>query len=112
MDQPRSTQRYFGKARGDDAKLCRRLRELVRRRQRFGYRGLTVLLRREGWLVNAKRVHRLCRQEGLKVRRNLKKRRATGQSSNACIVRRAEHQDHVWTWDFVFDRTISGTTLK
>lgn len=112
MDQPRSTQRYVGKPRGDDAKLCRRLRELVRRRPRFGYRRLTALLRREGWLVNAKRVHRLCRQEGLKVRRNLRKRRATGKSSNACIVRRAEHQDHVWTWDFVFDRTTSGTTLK
>jgi transposase InsO family protein len=35
-----------------------------------------------------------------------------GSSTNACHVRRAEHRDHVWTWDFVFDRTESGTTLK
>ena len=84
----------------------------MRRRPRFGYRRLTAVLRREGWQVNAKRVHRLCRKEGLKVRRTLKKRRATGVSANACHLRRAEFKDHVWTWDFAFDRTVSGTTLK
>jgi putative transposase len=70
------------------------------------------MLRREGWRVNAKRVHRLCRREGLKVRRTLRKRRAIGQSANACHVRRAEHKNQVWCWDFAFDRTASGTTLK
>jgi putative transposase len=70
------------------------------------------MLRREGWLVNAKRIHRLCRKEGLKVRRTIRNRRAIGQSSNACSIRRAEHQDQVWCWDFAFDRTRSGTTLK
>jgi transposase InsO family protein len=70
------------------------------------------VLRREGFRVNAKRVHRLCRKEGLKVRRNLRKRRATGESANACHLRKAEHRDHVWCWDFAFDRTTSGTTLK
>jgi len=92
--------------------LCRRLRELVRRRPRFGYRRLTELLRREGWPVNAKRIHRLCRQEGLKVRRKRRKQRALGQSANACHLRRAEHKDQVWCWDFVFARTTTGTTLK
>ena len=98
--------------RTEEAALCRRLRELVRRRPRFGYRRLAALLRREGWTINAKRVHRLCRREGLKVRRKLRKRRAIGESCNACHVRSAEHKDHVWTWDFAFDRTTSGTTLK
>lgn len=112
LDQPRSTQRYQVKQRTDEAALCRRLRELVRRRPRFGYRRLTVLLRREGWAVNAKRVHRLCRKEGLKVRGTLRKTRAIGASANACSVRRAEHKDHVWCWDFAFDRTTGGTTLK
>lgn len=112
LEQPRSTQRYQAQPRSDEVALCRRLRELVRRRPRFGYRRLTALLRREGWPVNAKRVHRLCRREGLKVRRNLRKRRAIGQSKNACNVLRAVHKDHVWTWDFVFDRTTGGTTLK
>lgn len=112
LEQPRSTQRYRIKTKSDEVALCRRLRELVRHRPRFGYRRLTAVLKREGWHVNAKRIHRLCRKEGLKVRRTLRKRRAIGESSNACHVRRAEGKDHVWTWDFVFDRTTSGTTLK
>ena len=112
LEQPRSTQRYQPQPRSDEVALCRRLRELVRRRPRFGYRRLAALLRRDGWTINTKRVHRLCRREGLKVRRKLRKRRAIGESSNACHVRSAEHKDHVWTWDFAFDRTTSGTTLK
>jgi putative transposase len=112
LNQPRSSQRYQGAARTDEAALCRRLREIVRKRPRFGYRRLTAVLRCEGWKVNAKRVHRLCRKEGLKVRRALKKRRAKGESRNACHVRRAERKDQVWCWDFAFDRTKSGTTLK
>lgn len=112
LEQPRSTQRYQGRARSDEVALCRRLREIVRRRPRFGYRRLTAVLRREGWLVNVKRVHRLCRKEGLKVRRMLRKTRSPGSSKNACHVRRAECKDHVWCWDFAFDRTASGTTLK
>lgn len=112
LQQPRSTQRYQGCPRSGETALTRRLRELVRRRPRFGYRRLTQILRREGWLVNRKRVHRLCRKEGLKVRRKPRKRRAIGQSAHACHVRRAERKDHVWTWDFVYDRTEQGTTLK
>ena len=112
LGQPRSTQRYEVKPRLDEAALCRRLRELVRRRPRFGYRRLTALLRREGWAINAKRVQRLCRKEGLKVRRSLRKTRATGASANACHLRRAERKDQVWCWDFAFDRTTGGTTLK
>ena len=112
LEQPRSTQRYQARPRPDEVALCRRLRELVRQRPRFGYRRLAALLRREGWTINAKRVHRLCRREGLKVRRNLRKKRAVGVSANACHLRGAEHKDHVWTWDFAFDRTASGTTLK
>lgn len=112
LGQPRSTQRYQGRPRTDEAALCRRLRELVRRRPRFGYRRLTAVLRREGWTLNAKRVHRLCRKEGLKVRRIVRRRRALGASANACHLRRAERKDQVWCWDFAFDRTTSGATLK
>lgn len=112
LEQPRSTQRYQGSPRSDEGALCRRLRELVRRRPRFGYRRLTAVLRREGWVVNVKRVHRLCRKEGLKVRRIQRKTRAVGYSTNACHLRQAAHKDQVWCWDFAFDRTGSGTTLK
>jgi putative transposase len=112
VDQPRSTQRYTGHPQDDERKLVARMLELVRERPRFGYRRIAALLRGEGWAVNVKRVYRLWRREGLKVPRKTRKRRGLGTSANACHVRRAEHQDHVWTWDFVFDRTTSGTTLK
>lgn len=85
---------------------------MVRQRPRFGYRRLTRLLRREGWRVNFKRVHRLCRKEGLKVRQITRSQRALGASVNACSKRKSNHMNDVWTWDFVFDRTESGTTLK
>lgn len=112
LGQPRSTQRRQRKRRDDEAALVKRLRELVRQRPRFGYRRLAVLLRREGWRVNTKRIYRLWRQEGLKVPKKKRKRRSLGTSSNACHCRRAEYNDHVWTWDFVFDRTVSGSPLK
>ena len=112
VEQPRSTQRYQGRPRSDEAALCRRLRALVRRRPRFGYRRLTAMLKREGWAVNRKRVLRLCRKEGLKVRQKPRKQRAMGCSANACHLRQAAHKDHVWCWDFAFDRTENGTTLK
>jgi transposase InsO family protein len=88
------------------------MRELVRQRPRFGYRRIAALLRREGWRANPKRIYRLWRQEGLKVPRKKRKRRSFGMSENACHCRRAERKDHVWTWDFVFDRTTSGSALK
>lgn len=88
------------------------MRELVRQRPRFGYRRIAALLRREGWRANPKRVYRLWRQEGLKVPRKKRKRRSLGVSENACYCRCAERPDHVWTWDFVFDRTASGSALK
>jgi len=112
VDQPRSTQRYAGQPPDDEPKLVARMLELVRQRPRFGYRRIAALLRAEGWAVNVKRVYRLWRREGLKVPRKSRKRRGMGSSANACHVRRAEQKDHVWTWDFVFDRTTSGTTLK
>jgi putative transposase len=112
LSQPRSSQRRKSKPRDDEAMLTRRMRELVRERPRFGYRRIAALLRREGWRANPKRIWRLWRQEGLKVPRKKRKRRSLGVSANACHCRRAEHKDHVWTWDFIFDRTTSGSALK
>jgi putative transposase len=112
LRQSRSSQRRKAKRRDDEAALARRMRELVRQRPRFGYRRIAALLRREGWRANPKRIYRLWRQEGLKVPRKKRKRRSLGVSANACHCRRAERPDHVWTWDFVFDRTTSGSALK
>jgi putative transposase len=73
---------------------------------------VTAKLRQEGWHVNAKRVYRLWWKEGLKVPKKTRKKRRLGHSGNSCIRRRAEHQDHVWCWDFIHDRTLTGQPLK
>lgn len=112
LSQPRSSQRRKTKPKGDEAALVKRMLELVRRRPRFGYRRIAALLRREGWRANPKRIYRLWRRERLKVPKKKRKRRSLGMSENACHCRRAERKDHVWTWDFVFDRTTSGSALK
>jgi transposase InsO family protein len=92
--------------------LVERMRDLARQRPRFGYRRIAALLRREAWRASDTRVFRLWRQEGLKVPQKKRKRRRLGTSENGCHRRRAEHRDHVWCWDFVFDRTASGSALK
>jgi len=62
--------------------------------------------------VNFKRIYRLWRREGFKVPRKTRKRRRLGHSGNSCVRRRAEYQDHVWTWDFIHDHTATGQVLK
>jgi transposase InsO family protein len=112
LDQSRASQRYHVKVRDDEPRLVASILELVRKHPRYGYRMITAKLRQEGWHVNPKRVYRLWHQEGLKVPQKKRKRRRLGTSGNACHRRRAEHKDHVWCWDFVFDRTTSGSQLK
>jgi transposase InsO family protein len=112
LHQPRSSQRYEAKPRDDEEALVKRMRELAGQRPRFGYRRIAALLRREGWSASATRILRLWRQEGLKVPPKRRQKRHLGTSDQACHVKRAEHQDHVWCWDFVFDRTVAGSPLK
>jgi transposase InsO family protein len=100
------------KPRDDEQALVKRMLHLVRQRPRFGYRRIAALLRAESWRASATRIYRLWRREGLKVPQKKRKRRRLGKSENGCHRRRALHTDHVWCWDFVFDRTASGSTLK
>src|SRR5215208_842202 len=114
IGQPRSSQRYAGRKAHRDRRLAERMVELSRENPRYGYRRVWALLRREGWPGNKKRVHRLWRKEGLKVPERQRKRRRLlmGKSENGCTRRRAEHKDHVWSYDFVMDLTEDGRRLK
>ena len=112
LDQPRTSQRYQAQPRDDEAALVKRILELARAHPRYGYRMITAKLRQEGWQVNRKRIYRLWRREGLKVPQKKRKRRRLGTSENGCHRRRAEHVNDVWCWDFIFDRTTSGSQLK
>ncbi len=99
--------------RGDrDRGLVAAIYDLVRRHPRYGYRLITSELRADGWRVNAKRVYRLWRREGLKVARKARKHRSKGGSKNSCLNRPSKHKDDIWAIDFIHDSTASGGTLK
>ncbi len=86
-----------------------RLRSLAAERRRFGYRRLTVLLRREGWAVNHKRVYRLYRQEGLGVRRRKRKRMGAVERQPLAIPTRPNER---WSMDFVSDALGEGRKFR
>jgi transposase InsO family protein len=112
VEQHRSTQRYRAKERDDERELVNAMHELARKHPRFGHRRIGALLRRDGWEVNKKRVQRLWRQEGLKVRSKARKRKRLGSSDNACTRRKAKRRNQVWGYDFVHDLTEGGLQLK
>jgi len=88
------------------------MHELAREHPRHGYRMITGWLKGEGWRVNHKRVHRLWRQEGLKVPAKQRKKRRLGSADSGVARCRAAYKDHVWAWDFIHDRTEDGRPLK
>jgi putative transposase len=110
--QPRSTQRYRGRRHSRDAALAAELRRISAAHPRAGYRMATALLRRAGMEINAKRVQRLWREEGLKVPRHQRKRQRLGSSEGGTQRLRAERVNHVWSYDFIFDQTEDGRRLK
>jgi putative transposase len=112
LGQPRSTQRYEASRPDLDVLLVKRMGELRRKRPRYGYRRIGWALVREGWRVNLKRVHRLWKQEGWQIRKKAKKKRRLGSSENGITLRRAQRRNHVWSYDFVYDRTEDGRQLK
>ena len=79
---------------------------------RYGYRRITALLRQAGWVVNAKRVQRIWRQEGLKVPQKQPKRGRLWLNDGSCVRLRAERPNHVWSYDFVEDRTHEGRKFR
>jgi putative transposase len=100
----RSTYTYKLRKR-DQAPLRMRLRELAEVRRRYGYRRLTVLLQREGWAVNHKRVYELYRQENLAVRTKKRTKRA---SHVRVVPPTPTGPDQRWCMDFVTDRLEDG----
>jgi putative transposase len=77
-----------------------------------GYRRITVLLRREGWQVNHKRVERIWRQEGLKVPARQPKRGRLWLNDGSCVRLRPEYPNYVWSYDFMQDRTHDGRAFR
>ena len=112
LGQHRSTQRKIRRGRDDEDRLIADLVELARQYGRYGYRKIAAMLREAGWLVNDKRVERLWRREGLKVPQKQPKRGRLWLNDGSCIRLRAERPGHVWSYDFVEDRTHEGKKLR
>ena len=112
VGQARATERYIPRASADEAALTARIVALATRFGRYGYRRVTALLRREGWQLNHKRVGRLWRQEGLRVPQKQPKRGRLYLADGSIVRLRAVHPNHVWAYDFVFNRTADGRQLR
>jgi putative transposase len=108
LHQPRATQRYRS-VRPEQTALRMRLRELAQAPPRFGYRRLWVLLRREGWPINAKRVYRLYREEGLSVRTRRRRKRA---SHVRLLLPEPSSANERWPMDLVSDSLDDGRRFR
>jgi putative transposase len=112
LGQHRSTQRQVPRGRHDDERLTADIIELARQYGRYGYRKIAALLRDVGWQVNDKRVQRIWRREGLIVPAKQLKRGRLWLANGSCLRLRVERPNHVWSYDFVEDRTHDGRKYR
>lgn len=112
LGQHRSTQRKAPKGRADDAALTADIVALATQYGRYGYRRIAAMLRAAGWAVNVKRVERIWRLEGLKVPGKQPKKGRLWLNDGSCLRLRPERPNHVWSYDFVEDRTHDGRKFR
>lgn len=105
----RSTFHYQSR-RTDQAAVAKRIREICETRVRYGYRRVHVLLDREGWGINVKKVYRIYRELGMQLRHKLPKRRVKAKLRDDCAV--AAGPNDVWAMDFVHDQLATGKKLR
>lgn len=109
VEAPRASVRYRSVA-DPQEELRVALRDVAMSRPGYGYRRVQVLLERQGWRVNHKRVYRLYRREGLALRRKPPKRRVSAKKRGAPGLPTSAHQ--TWTMDFLADRLYDGRPLR
>jgi transposase InsO family protein len=114
LEQARATQRRNLSSPSDEKRLTDDIVTLAARYGRYGYRRITALLNNNehGWRVNHKRVERIWRKEGLKVPKKQPKRGRLWLNDGSCIRLRPEHKDHVWSYDFMVERTTDGRAFR
>jgi len=94
----------------DQSALRLRIRDIAHRRPRFGYERIHVMLRREGWPVNKKRVRRLYRLEGLQLRTRMRRRKH--MCLHRGVVPQAQRTHERWSMDFVHDQLFDGRPFR
>jgi putative transposase len=113
LNQARTTQRRHLALPSDEKRLTEDIIALATRYGRYGYRRITALLNNEhGEKVNHKRVERIWRKEGLKVPQKQPKRSRLWLNDGSCIRLRPQYKDHVWSYDFMIDRTVNSRSFR
>lgn len=112
IGQARTTQRYQSKTNEEKEKLRDRVIDLASEYGRYGYRQVTNLLNNEGWKVGKDAVYTIWREEGLQVPQKQPKRRRLWLADGSCVRLRPEYPNHVWSYDFVQDRTHDGRSFR
>jgi putative transposase len=124
LGQNRSTQRKVPCGSANEERLTADIIELTREFGRYGYRMITGMLNNSGWHVNHKRVERRAivrhwsedngerRREGLKVPQKQAKKGRLWLNEGSCVRLRPERPNHVWSYDFVQDRTQNGRIFR
>jgi putative transposase len=93
----------------DDQKLRKRLKELALERRRFGYKRLAILLKREGFYCNLKKVYRIYKEEGLSVMKRKGRKRAIGTRTP---LPKPDKINQVWSLDFMSDALSDGRRFR
>lgn len=104
----RSSHRYRAKSKNDEADRIA-IRDIAQNRPRYGYKRITSILRRDGHLINHKRVYRIYTEEGLQVR--TKKRKKT-TSKQRGILQRARALNKIWSMDFVHEKLVNQRKFR
>jgi putative transposase len=112
LNQPRSVQRYQSNKSAKEEVLRADIIRLASTYGRYGYIRIRALLKAEGWIVNHKRVERIWREEGLKVPAKQPKRGRLYLNDGSCIRLRPSFKNHVWSYDFVYDRLHNGKKIR
>jgi len=112
IGQFRSSYRYVPQPHPDRERLRERILALAKAYGRYGYRTVTDLVRREGWDVGRDGVYTIWREEGLQVPSKQPKRARLWRADGSCLRLRPAYRHHVWSYDFVADRTHDGRPLR
>lgn len=106
----RSSARYAPKPRSGETAFKEQVRQLAHEHPNYGYRRITAILRREGSSINHKRVQRIWQSEGLQLSRRKPRKRRCGPRGE--VIHKAQHRNHVWSYDFLEEHTVKGKRLR
>ena len=113
IGQPRTTQRYDKRVPDDEEILRAAIVRLASQYGRYGYRRVAAMLRNQGWLVNHKRVERICgARKGSKYLKNSPNEAACGLNDGSIVRLKPAFPKHVWSYDFMEDRTHNGVSFR